>query len=366
MAVRFDSFSLSEMTAKPEDAFRLASLAMVEGQRIQGYGGDYYRYYMGDAMVVVRTMLDPDSGEELLLGMDTHAASSCQWTCRVERDLTDKDADPLQRRLLVRGESGEDNAVVDVLCADVLPAIETGGTLHLNMAGFPLRVDYAEGTCRGVVSAQEDTVLLEGVVKDAKVGESYLGMEPLTKFLSVTASTPLGDIELCHPMDMVKRSQTENIRPGAVVSCLCHLSGDAAAGAFAGGVVYSEENCLTVLRQFFRKGDVLRLRPVLRSDCACTFLANRQEGEENALALLDMVGGQLREAGFTVCVPGKLTGVDQADPPSAGKTGQRCLLLGSGPEAFAFLCLVETDSLGRAREILITNDSRYDCEPDAG
>ena len=80
MAVRFDSFSLSEMTAKPEDAFRLASLAMVEGQRIQGYGGDYYRYYMGDAMVVVRTMLDPDSGEELLLGMDTHAASRCQWT----------------------------------------------------------------------------------------------------------------------------------------------------------------------------------------------------------------------------------------------------------------------------------------------
>ena len=75
MAVRFDSFSLTEMTAKPEDAFRLASLIMVEGQRVQGYAGDYYRYYMGDAMAVVRTMLDPESGEELLLGMDTHAVS---------------------------------------------------------------------------------------------------------------------------------------------------------------------------------------------------------------------------------------------------------------------------------------------------
>ena len=41
-------------------------------------------------------------------------------------------------------------------------------------------------------------------------------------------------------------------------------------------------------------------------------------------------------------------------------------MLFRSPEAFAFLCLVETDSLGRVREILITNDSRYDCEPDAG
>ena len=88
MAVRFDSFSLTEMTAKPEDAFRLASLIMAEGQRVQGYAGDYYRYYMGDAMAVVRTMLDPESGEELLLGMDTHAVSKSQWTCRVEKDLT--------------------------------------------------------------------------------------------------------------------------------------------------------------------------------------------------------------------------------------------------------------------------------------
>ena len=173
MAVRFDSFSLTEMTAKPEDAFRLASLIMAEGQRVQGYAGDYYRYYMGDAMAVVRTMLDPESGEELLLGMDTHAVSKSQWTCRVEKDLTAEGADPLQRRLLVRGESGEDSAVVDVLCADALPSIEPGCVIQLNMAGFPLRVDYSEGPCRSVVSAQEDTVLLQGVVKDAKVGESY-------------------------------------------------------------------------------------------------------------------------------------------------------------------------------------------------
>ena len=349
MAVRFDSFSLTEMTAKPEDAFRLASLIMAEGQRVQGYAGDYYRYYMGDAMAVVRTMLDPESGEELLLGMDTHAVSKCQWTCRVEKDLTAEGVDPLQRRLLVRGESGEDCAVVDVLCADALPSIESGCVIQLNMAGFPLRVDYSEGPCRSVVSAQEDTVLLQGVVKDAKVGESYLGMEPLTKFLSVTVSTPLGDIELCHPMDLVKQSQTESIRPGAVVSALCHLSGDAAAGAYAGGIVFSEENALIVLRQFFQKGDAARLRPILRSDCACTFLENRQEGGENALALLEMVGKQMREAGFTTCVPGKLTGVDRENPPPAGKTGQRCCWAAARTSLHSYACWRPTVWAGRGR-----------------
>lgn len=362
MAARFDSFRLEDMTAKAEDAFRLASLAMVEGRRVPGYAGDYYRYEMGDAIAVVRTMLDPETGEELLLGMDTHAASRCVWECVVERDVTPEDAGPLSRRLLLRDGGGENTAVADVICAEVLPAIETGQTLRLNMAGFPLRVDYSAGECGGVVSAQEDTVLLQGIVKDAKVGETYLGMEPLTRFISVTAATPMGDIELCHPMEMVKKSQAELVRPGAVVSALCQLSGDAAVGEYAGGIVYGEENCLTVLRQFFRQGDGSRLRPILRSDCACTFLENRQEGEENALALLYLVGGQLRQAGFTLCVPGKLTGA--ARQPAMGRTGQRCLLLGKAPDQFAFLCLVDTDSLGRVREILLTNDSRYDCEPD--
>ena len=355
MAVRFDSFCLSEMTAKPEDAFRLASLAMVEGQRVQGYGGDYYRYYMGDAMAVVRTMLDPESGEEILLGMDTHAVSKCQWTCRVERDLTDEGADVLQRRLLVRGESGEDCAVVDVLCADVLPVMEAGSVLRLNMAGFPLRVDYSEGVCKGVVSAQEDTVLLEGVVKDAKVGESYLGMEPLTKFLSVTASTPLGDIELCHPMEMVPEDRRELVKPGAVVSAYCVLSGDAAVNEYAGGVIFDGARDLTVLSAFFRDGSLDRLGPVLRSDCACTFLENRQEGLENALALLNVVREDLTAAGLNRTARGTVT--------SEGSRGRKCLLLGN-ERGWAFLCLLELDSLERVREITITNDPKWDFEVD--
>ncbi len=351
MAMRLDSFGLSELTAKPEDAFRLASLAMAEGRRVPGYGGDYYHYWIGDAAVVVRTRLDPASGEEELLGMDTHAASQCQWTCRVVKDV--EEAGPLSRRVLVRRDGCDNLAVVDLVCADVLPDIREGDELRLNMVGFPLRISYDEGESGDVVEAQRDTVLLQGTVKDAKVGETFFGMEPLTKFVSVTVSTPMGDVELCHPMDLVEENQRDLVRPGTVVSALCVLSGDCAVGEYAGGVVYGEEHDLAALTAFFRRGGAERLRPLVRSDCVCTFLENRQEGQENALALLGMVQGDLAAAGMDRCETGVLTG--------EGVRGRKCLLLG-GKDGFAFLCLLQLDSLGRLREITITNDPKWDFE----
>ena len=355
MALRLDSFGLSELAAKPEDAFRLAALAMAEGQRIPGYGGDYYRLRVGDAQVVVRTRGSQETGEEELLGMDVHAASGCVWDCRVVKDVTPEDAPPLSRRVLVRRDGGEDLAVVDLLCADVLPDLQKGDCLRLNMAGFPLRISYDEGEGSGVVEAQQDTVLLEGTVTDAKVGETYLGMEPLTKFLSVTVSTRMGNIELCHPMELVAEEQQEMVKPGAVVSAYCVLSGDAAAGGYAGGLVFDEERNMTVLSAFFRDGSLERLGPILRSDCACTFLENRQEGLENALTLLNVVHEDLTAAGLTRVGRGTVT--------SEGSKGRKCLLLG-GDQGWAFLCLLELDSLNRVREITITNDPKWDFEED--
>ena len=214
---------------------------------------------------------------------------------------------------------------------------------------------------------ERDDVLLRGVVKDAKVGETYMGMEPMTKFLSVTVSTRFGDVELCHPFELVAEEQKDNVKPGAIVSTLCTLSGDAAIGEYAGGAVYSEEKALELLRYFFQRGGAQRLRGAMRSDGAVTFLANRQEGPDSALALLETVGQQLREADLLQCKPGTVTGVDKGgETPAPCLPGKRCLLLGDGlpGDHYAFLCLVDTDSLGRIREITITNDSRLDYEPD--
>ncbi len=434
MAARFENFGLQDLVAKGEDAFRLCSLAMAEGQRIRGCRGDYYRLFVGDAIVDVRTMPDPDTGEELLLGMDTHAVSHCIWEfvpelCAqrvegerpvpgAEDDPTIYQGDPLQRWVerTVSRRTGEYSAEVtsvpiSVVNADVL-TWAGGEPVRLNMAGFPQWVEYfsdgadyaaaqekkppfedrileegdfyeagqwaasdawmAVGEGRAPRRGSEypalepGQVLLRGIVKDARVGETYLGMEPLTKFLSVTVSTRFGDIELCHPFGMVAEEQKDNVQVGAVVSALCVLSGDAAIGEYAAGAVYSEQHALELLAWFFTHGGAQRLRGAARSDCAVTFMDNRQEGLEDALALLDAVGEQLWEAGFWCAVPGTITAVERTgEEPLYWQSGKRCLLLGDGrPDSYAFLCLVDTDSLGRIREIAITNDGRLDFEPD--
>ena len=359
MAVRFDSFSLDQLVAKPDDAFRLCSLAMAGGQRVQGYSGDYFRMYLGDAMVTVRTMVDVATGEEMLLGMDTHAVSDCVWDCRIIKDVTPADADPLALRLLVSVDGCDHTALVDVLCADVRPEYTPGMSLKLNMVAFPMRIVYSESGKGKVVEATEEGVLLEGVVKDAKVGESSMGLELMTKFVRATIETSMGDIELCHPIDMIPEDQKDLVKNGSVVSAYCQFSGDAAIGKYIGGIIYNEEQDMVLLGDFFRNGNMARLRPIMRSDCVAMFLQNRQEGLEMSLSLLEEVGKDLREAGLCYATPGRVTGGEGLARP-----GQRCLLLGNGNEGeYAFLCLLDVDSLGRIRSLNITNDARYEFEP---
>ena len=359
MAIRFDSFSLNDLAAKPDDAFRLCSLAMTGGQRVQAYGGEYFRMYLGDTMVIVRTMHDLTTGEEMLLGMDTHAVSDCVWDCRVIKDVTPADADPLARRLLVSVDGCDHIALVDVLCADVLPTYTPGMTLKLNMVAFPMRIVYSESGKGSVVEATEEGVLLEGIVKDAKVGESSMGLEMMTRFVRATIETSMGDIEICHPFDMIPEAQKNLVKNGSVVSAYCNLSGDAAIDKYVGGIIYNENQDMTVLADFFRTGQLHRLRPIMRSDCTVTFLKNTQKDIELSLSLLDEVGKELREAGLSVGVPGRVTGGEGLSRP-----GQPCLLLGNGKEGeYAFLCLLDTDSLGRIRSLTITNDARYEFEP---
>ena len=400
MTTALDNMGLEELTAKPEDAMRLASLATVEGQRIRAYGGEYYRYRMGDAVVVVRTAQNYETGESELCGMDVHAVSDCVWDCEIVDDISPADYSPLEKRLLVTGPSG-DAAVVEVVDADVLPLFYPGTPIKLRMVGFPRRIRYFdsaasylaaqsgqdgaeaavldEGGIFSIGYAQqgeaesaapamdENLVLLRGVVKDAKVGETYMGMEPMTRFISTTVSTSMGDVELCHVAEMVSEEQKDFVRVGATVSALCQLSGDAAAGEYAGGVVFGEEQDLVLLRNFFLYGGAQRLRTAMHSESRFVndYAGVTLEGADQVTALLrDM---ETDMAGKWAVRYGRICSVEQ----SGEKTpfcapGKRCLLLAPAdrPEQYAALCLVETDSLGRIRSLLLSRDPRYDFEPE--
>ncbi len=359
MAARFENFALQELVAKPEDAFRLASLAMAQGQRVSGYRGDYYRCDLGDAVVIVRTV--PDGEGEELLGMDTHVLSSCEWEISDWFDCPpgEEDADVLCRRIAFRDREGR-TVPIEVVDADVL-TWRTGKPLRLNMAAFSSWVVYGDNPLpAGEIPA--GMVRLTGTVKDPKVGETYLGPEPLTKFLSVTVETAWGDVELCHSLEAVAEEQKDLVRPGCKVTALCTLSGDAATGEYAGGALYSEDKALELLHGFFLSGGERGLGNLLRRDAAATFLQNTQEGWENAHSLLEAVARELTEAGLNFPRDAVLSEVEAGEgTPNGWYPGKCCLLLGDASgERPAFLCLVDCDSLGRVRTVWVVNDGRLE------
>lgn len=383
MSAFFENFGLSELVAKPEDAFRLATLASVEGQRIPGYGGEYCRCRLGDAIVNVRLRQDSETGESELLGMDTHGASDCLWACEAADDLTPAHYDKLSRRLLVTGNSGA-AAVVEIVNADVLPGIWPGTALRLNMAGFPKEITYLPAEEAETPRQVEEGVLLEkgglfvcgyageavpeeernltrlfGVVKDVRVGETYMGMELMTTFVRTTVETALGDVELCHTAELVAEEQRDLVKVGAAVSALCVLSGDAAAGDWAGGIVYDEQSDLLALRWFFEEGNADRLRPILHSECV--YDSDRAEGRiygaESVMALLKDVEAALTPESCYFARLAHLTESTEGLPHSRGKA---CLALAQGgPERYVALCFLELDSVGRIKGIHLSGDGRY-------
>ena len=118
--------------------------------------------------------------------------------------------------------------------------------------------------------------------------------------------------------------------------------------------MFGQEQNFRLLADFLRRGGTERLRPILRSDCAVRFLENRQEGVENALSLLELAGRDLAAAGLRCLRPGVLT--------AAGQRGRPCLLVGEDEERFALLCRMDTDSLGRVRELEIGRDPDWEFD----
>ena len=195
-----------------------------------------------------------------------------------------------------------------------------------------------------------------------KIGAFLAGL-PL---LAATASCD-DWFEIMPQSEMVAEEQKDLVRVGATASALCQLSGDAAVGEYAGGVVLGEEQDLVLLREFFLHGGAQRLRAVMHSQCRYVndYAGVVREGADHVTALLRDMERDM--AGKWAVSRGRIVSVEQTgEEPPACPPGKRCLLLAPAdqPEQYAALCLVETDSLGRIRCLTLSRDPRYDFEPE--
>jgi len=397
MAGMFECFSLEELIAKPEDAFRLASLAAAQGREVKGYCGTYHQLDMGDARLSVRTINNYETGELDLSGMDISLLDAPIWELEVAGDVTDERLDPLSRTLLLRRPDGEGLFAADVVNADVLPCFT--GRMRLGVSAQAVRLDYlpadtapSERLPYGVLvpcgylmttqSVRAAAVLMDpitdldlpqsmnyaqlrGIVKSVKVGETDMGMEAMTYFIRTTVETIYGDLEICHPITMVPEDQKDLVKEGSVVSLLCAMVADAAVEGYAKGVEYGEAQDLSLLRHFFENGGADRLRPALHSNCEyiSEYSDSRLDGIEETIALLKDVEAALDEESRYYAYPAHIVSVDSdpdADDRPAYSAGKPCLLLAQGgPEKYVAICFIETDSVGRIRTIYLSRDGRY-------
>ncbi len=285
---------------------RFIARIAAEGTPVTGYyGRPYINRFYGDAQLILRTRMNVAGTQVEITGVDTHCAGRCLWdVLPSDIGIASKHADATARRLAVKpADGGKGVAVVDIVNADVLPSFLDDDVLTLQMTGFPLAIDYyadeaayaANWTGRGdggrwrlsdgailpaaflrgqapeyAGGASEGRVLIRGTVKGVEQCALPEGIGPGGAFVRATIGTRFGDLELVHTAAQVSPPGRKHMRAGATVSGAFVLSGNAAVGEYAGGVVRDARHNLRLLRHAVASGEVGRLRYALDRAAVCT------------------------------------------------------------------------------------------------
>lgn len=382
---RFDNLNLGFLAEDEDTVGGLVGLAIKEGKVRTGYSGNsYINYEPGDAQFVVRVIHDKNTGTNEAVGLDVHAAGCGIWevvVSGVAMDYTEKDA--LQKRLVVNKPDGSGMAVVDLLNADVLPSVLPGERIKIQVAAFPLELDYFKdeeeydgslqkdifGRSVGIENGsvfpvgllhngtpeleerpdQDDEswgyTMVRGIVKRLFQGKLSLYGEELNPFIRCLIETQFGDLEIVHAFDQIKKEQLENVKEGAIVSCLCSLSADAGIFQYDKGAVYDEKNDLILFKDAMIRQTTDRLSDSLTEDVICiSSNGQKRTGKEDVLGFLEAIGSERTKQGLhTKCwdaIAEEQEG--KADKPEDVK-GRSCLVIGYEENDYQYESTVDLD-----------------------
>ena len=270
----FECFGLEFMRESEDTIVGVFNYVAQNGKPIIGYYGfPYFFSELGDVRLIIRTEIKEGKKEIELMGMDTHCAGSCIWTGRLSSvNINKKDADKLERRVVLNREDGSGMAVINIVNADVLPSFDEGEPVALQMIAFAVDVHYyanenqyadaqptmrnghkmllAEGTVfpSGLLQNHnpdskdfqkndwmDDHVLIRGTVKEIQEGQFKLDDVEETPFLKITIETDFGPLQICHTVEQVPEEERANMKPGSIVSGVFVLSGNAAIYEYENG-----------------------------------------------------------------------------------------------------------------------------------
>jgi hypothetical protein len=278
-------------------------------------------------------------------------------------------SDPYSFVVFFEREDAHSLIPVNIIHADVIPSFLENDIVELQVAAFPYHIQYfpdedafndtldmrimgrsityADGIFPlGIFrenDVDKDIVLIKGTVENIKEAESFDG-EKETSFLVVKLSTPFGQLEMAHTLEMVDEKQREFVRPGCHVVAMGIISGDVAIKEYRDGAVYNEENCLRLLRSCMKYGDWERFEQALADDCVYRRMDGDIIGRDNVMAKLVAISNLIMEQKVThftfLATIQKYDGVVRQPKFDPGK---RCVAVSSGTEDdiynFIFLTL---------------------------
>lgn len=318
---------LESLIADEGSRYALMESIRKQGRAVRGYsGGPTYNLALG----FPEFMASFKPGSRRLTGIDAHCAGLTVWDVRLHKDITPFDWPSAKRRLVCELPGMVHPLVVKALNADVLPSYVRGDSLRLQLVAFPLSIEvfkdwaaYAaavgeEGLKRGGIYQpggllpiglldslaakqgkpvpegardQEELMLLAGEIKALYHGRFRMGDEELSPYIEGVLATRHGDVQVAFTLEQVPGDMRPLLGPGAVLSCNCLLSGDAAILEYEQGYVMDMKHHLALLRHTFLRGQAGRLLSVLAEDADYVSLASGKacRGAQDVVDRLDLV-----------------------------------------------------------------------------
>ena len=399
MANMLENYGLGFLLEDEETYMKFVGHILREGKGIQGYYGEPYIFMpMGDLEFWANTVKRED-GKLELGAIHSHCANQCIWEMEYSGfDLTPQDALRTEKTLMFHrcdGDSDGGLLPIEIITVDVLPGIQTGDKVKIQVVALPLMINYYASEEEYADAQPEDNkgekwlvgngallplnflynhnpehyevgkdyeddrfVHFTATVKKVLYGFFEINGEVHKNFIRCFADTIFGEVEFDHIYEQVPESMRDNIRAGAVINGICLLSGDVALHKYEKGVVKDFENNLKLLSDSFAAGDPKRLASVLTEDTLyeTDFSDSKYVGTKSILDRFSYIHNK-REKNHVARL-GTISYVD--DDKLDYKVGTRCIVLASNEESdYDSIAFIEVNEEGMITKIKVSTDNRY-------
>lgn len=387
MGVFFKNFGMDIFAQEQYFAF-LTKCVCEEGKIFPGYACTYFYKNWGRAETIVTVAPDAESGQNEVLGFNTHIMGNCFWKLRVSTmGIGSKKYDPYSYSVIFNDMDGHGLIPINIIHADVIPSFLEDDVVRMQVCAFPLLIHYFQDDSKcddsnmetvmgkklvlsegvfpvglfGEDEANKDVSILKGKV--AAVEEYKVPVEGSQEnFFCVTVDTPYGPIDIAHTADFVIPEERSLIRKGSIVETYCVISGDVALDDYQLGAVYDEENELRLLRSCIEHGDFERMTGALSENAIYKDAVGPAQIIHTLKGINAQIDREVREKGLKYySYMGTLAKIEN-DPDGVQKypIGKRCVVLATPePDNYNGFLLINRGIEGKIKEIETCTNKNY-------